>query len=81
MAFSAATEAASEPVRRVGVERGDSTNSWTSQASSVASDIGMLGEWIGGRIIESLDTRGSDNRGSTVCVQKVSVKVSTASVI
>ena len=25
-----------------------------------------LGEWIGGRIIENLDNRGSDNRGSTV---------------
>ena len=25
-----------------------------------------LGEWIGGRIIENSDNRGSDNRGSTV---------------
>ena len=25
-----------------------------------------LGEWIGGWIIENSDTRGSDNRGSTV---------------
>ena len=25
-----------------------------------------LGEWIGGWIIENLDNRGSDNRGSTV---------------
>ena len=25
-----------------------------------------LGEWIGVRIIENLDNRGSDNRGSTV---------------
>ena len=25
-----------------------------------------LGEWIGGRIIENSDIRGSDNRGSTV---------------
>ena len=25
-----------------------------------------LGEWNGGRIIENLDNRGSDNRGSTV---------------
>ena len=25
-----------------------------------------LGEWIGGRIIENSDKRGSDNRGSTV---------------
>ena len=27
-----------------------------------------LGEWIGGWIIENSDTRGSDNRGSTVIV-------------
>ena len=27
-----------------------------------------LGEWIGGRIIENLDNRGSDNRGSTVYI-------------
>ena len=25
-----------------------------------------LGEWIGGRIIENSDNRGSDNRGSNV---------------
>ena len=28
-----------------------------------------LGEWIGGWIIENLDNRGSDNRGSTVLCQ------------
>ena len=28
-----------------------------------------LGEWIGVRIIENLDNRGSDNRGSTVFKQ------------
>ena len=27
-----------------------------------------LGEWTGGWIIENSDNRGSDNRGSTVCI-------------
>ena len=29
-----------------------------------------LEEWIGGRIIENSDKRGSDNRGSTVLAHK-----------